>query len=46
MFFFILTKEFNAEETITKLKEEKIEYLFFSFVDKIIYDKNNEKINL
>ena len=45
-FFFILTKEFNAEGTITKLKEEKIEYLFFSFVDKSIYDKNNEKINL
>ena len=45
-FFFILTKEFIPEETIMKLKEENIEYLFFSFADKSIYDKNNEKINL
>jgi len=45
-FYFILTKEFNAEGTIKKLNEGNIEYLFFSFADKSIYDKNNEKINL
>lgn len=45
-FFFILTKEFDAEGTIKKLKDKNIEYLIFSFKDKIIYDKKYEKIDL
>ena len=44
-FYFILGKEFiNYDDAITDLKNKKISYLFFSFIEHYLYQKDISKV--
>ena len=43
-FYFILGKEFTNDNAITDLKDKKISCIFFSFIEKYLYQKDNSKV--